>query len=140
MSPIDPQVAELIAEMREAREEVRATGANLTIEREELAAQGRQADEERAVAARQGDLGPEWRTIQQRIDHNQTTVAAVLSGEDLSPEAEAIRGFQATNLAALIDETQTSEDPSTVEAFESLAQTIAELQRSLRDLNPGAQR
>ena len=140
MSTIDPQVAELIAAMREAREEVLATGQSIAMERQDLAEQGREADEERANAARRGDLGPQWRIIQQRIDHHQTTLAAVLSGEDLSPEAEAIRDIQAANLTEYIDETQSSNDLATIEAFENLASTLADLQRSLQILNQGEQR
>ncbi|WP_121251226.1 hypothetical protein [Nocardioides ferulae] len=42
---------------------------------------------ERADAAREGRLGEDWRTVQQRIDRGDTTLAAVFSGVDTSPGA-----------------------------------------------------
>lgn len=51
----------------------------------------REAPSRREEAARTGQLGPHWQRVQVRIDAGQTTLEAVLGGQDGSPEAVAIR-------------------------------------------------
>ena len=67
------------------------------------AADDRGAREEpsrRQEAARRGELGPHWQRAQVRIDAGQTTLEAVLGGDDMSPEAVAIREAARAELRA----------------------------------------
>lgn len=48
------------------------------------------ADAEFATQARAGAFGRDWKVLQGRIDLNQTTREAVLTGADDSPEAQAV--------------------------------------------------
>lgn len=58
-------------------------------------------DRERAEQARSGALGSDWSVVQGRIDLGQTSLQAVFSGEDTSPEAERLRGVATRNLEEL---------------------------------------
>lgn len=58
-------------------------------------------DLERAEQARSGALGPDWSVVQGRIDLGQTSLQAVFSGEDASPEAERLRDVATRNLEEL---------------------------------------
>ena len=60
----------------------------------------REAEGRRAAAARRGEFGADWTRIQQRIDLNQTTLDAVFSGEDESPEARRLREQSRAGIAA----------------------------------------
>ncbi|MBS1906300.1 MAG: hypothetical protein JST33_06955 [Actinobacteria bacterium] len=60
------------------------------------------ADEAFAAAARKGVYGPEWQILQDRIDLGLTTRAAVLSGEDDSVQARAVREAGQRNSEALV--------------------------------------
>ncbi len=65
--------------------------------REEMAAK----DEERAEQARDGVLGSDWQRIQQRIDRGETSLEAVIRGEDTSVEATELRRTASENSDAL---------------------------------------
>lgn len=58
-------------------------------------------DKQRAEQARSGDLGSDWSVVQGRIDLGQTSLQAVFSGEDASPEAERLRRVATRNLEEL---------------------------------------
>lgn len=58
-------------------------------------------DDAHAEQARAGALGPDWRVVQGRIDLGRTTLKAVFSGEDTSPEAERLRAVARRNLEEL---------------------------------------
>lgn len=88
--PGSPDVGELLAGLRAATAQVRAVAAEQEQERRVLAAENARADEERARAARAGELGPDWRVLQQRIDLGQTSLAAILSGQDDHPAARRV--------------------------------------------------
>lgn len=88
--PGSPDVGELLAGLRAATSQVRAVAAEQEQERRALAAENARADEERARAARAGELGPDWRVLQQRIDLGQTSLAAILSGQDDHPAARRV--------------------------------------------------
>ena len=53
---------------------------------------------EHAQRARAGELGREWQTLQSRIDLGETSLEAVVRGEDDSPQAEVVRGFARDNV------------------------------------------
>ncbi len=63
-----------------------------------------------------------------------------MTGVDMSPDAQAIREIMVGNLADVIDESQTATDVPTLDAFESLTQTLTTLQHSLERLNDGERR
>ncbi len=140
MSPIDPDVAALIEEMRQAQDDIRSATLEVNAERAQLARESQAEEERRAEAARRGELGPHWQRLQQRIDLGETTVAAIMTGVDMSPDAQAIREIMVGNLADVIDESQTATDVPTLDAFESLTQTLTTLQHSLERLNDGERR
>jgi hypothetical protein len=58
-------------------------------------------EEERAEAARRGELGPDWRSVQQRIDAGETTLAAVFEGSDQTPAAVRLRDRSRATLEAM---------------------------------------
>ena len=62
-----------------------------------------QSLERRAEAARSGELGRDWQEIQRRVDAGQTTVAAVFTGADDSPEARRLVALSQRNLAEARD-------------------------------------
>ncbi|MCW2792825.1 MAG: hypothetical protein JWO76_1923 [Nocardioides sp.] len=75
----------------------------LTARLEREAADGRrsleQSQERRAEAARAGELGRDWQDVQRRVDAGQTTLTAVFTGEDDSPEARRLVALSQRNLA-----------------------------------------
>ncbi|WP_182112014.1 MULTISPECIES: hypothetical protein [unclassified Actinotalea] len=88
--PGNPDVTALLADLRAATASVRAVAAQQEQERQAFAAQTARQEEERAKAARAGELGPDWRTLQQRIDLGQTSLAAILAGADEHPAAQRV--------------------------------------------------
>jgi hypothetical protein len=87
----------------EAEYAARLESMTAALERE--AAESRQALaqalDQRAEAARSGELGRDWQEVQRRVDAGQTTVAAVFTGEDETPEARRLVGLSQRNLAQL---------------------------------------
>ncbi len=53
--------------------------------------------------AREGRLGSDWQTLQRKIDAGSTTMDAIWSGKDASPEAVAIRGQARRNLNTVME-------------------------------------
>lgn len=80
---------------------LREADAQLTARDAEADATGAESDEQHAEQARAGALGPDWRVVQGRIDLGRTTLKAVFSGEDASPEAERLRAVARRNLEEL---------------------------------------
>lgn len=93
---IGEQFRDILAQLEEADAEL-----DRDIE-QELA---ESADERDALAkrARLGELGPEWRSVQNRIDLNETTLEAVFAGEDTTPQAAALRELSSANLTSLAE-------------------------------------
>lgn len=94
----------LLADIRAAAQDVRATGAQVRAEQEALARKNAQSDKDRARAARRGDLGPDWQAVQERIDAGRTTLTDVISGKDASPEAGHLMDTAADRLVEIPDE------------------------------------
>lgn len=93
-----------------------------------------QADEERAERARRGELGPEWRTVQQRIDLNQTTLEDVFSGVDETSAAEALRATARKNLARVRElwEEQSDDDKAEPTPYDLVSAARADSAAHLR--------
>ncbi|QEW00725.1 hypothetical protein F6J84_11860 [Microbacterium caowuchunii] len=95
------QLVELIEQTRQRVEAIEqiALGARRIGETDE----DEDAAEAFARRARSGALGREWSVLQGRIDLGETTLAAIMSGDDPSPEAQAVREASRARLAALTD-------------------------------------
>lgn len=67
----------------------------LTAEVNRFAAQVEQRDrgeeEKLSKAAVAGELGPDWKRVMDRVARGETTLEAVFSGQDGSPEAQSLR-------------------------------------------------
>ena len=135
-----PEVNALLAELREATLEVRATAAGIAAERDALARQAAESEDRRATAARRGELGEDWRQLQERIDLGRTSLAAVLSGEDTSPVARRIADATMERLVDVSHEARTWIETSEEDPYAELDRSAAAVQESLRriaELNPG---
>ena len=103
-------------------------------------------DEERAEQARDGLLGSDWQRIQRRIDQGETSLDAVLRGEDGSVEATALRQTAADNartLAAMQEaEPDDEEDDEQGEVFAQVRRQQAQIQAMVAEIRrmprPGA--
>ena len=132
ISEVREALAELHASVEEVRAMTRREGEELRELREQLARQ----NEERAEAARRGDLGLQWQRLQRRIDLGETSVLAVLTGEDDSSDADALRATAMENartLAVMQEDELDDEDP-THETFAAVRQDQAELQALLAEI------
>lgn len=97
--------------------------------------------EEWADSARHGDYGDDWKIVQRRIDREETTLDAVLLGEDQSPEARRIRETSKENLSSL-EESLDDEDRDRLDSLRdelsdaalSLQERIEHLTRQLEGL------
>ena len=58
----------------------------LQMEVEAGKAEAAKAQEELAIANRRGERGSDWQVLQSRIDLNQTSMNAILGGEDTTAE------------------------------------------------------
>lgn len=99
-----PEIRALLAEIREATASAQAATAEIQAER---LAMGREREEEerrRATAARRGELGADWQVLQQRIDARRTSLAAIMTGADESPEARRVMDTALERMARLSDE------------------------------------
>ncbi|CAM5780791.1 hypothetical protein [Cellulomonas persica] len=127
MSGSQPSGEQLTAGQRMAAAFARVEQASAALAQVVRAADERAARDEpsrREEAARRGQLGPHWQRAQVRIDAGQTTLEAVLGGDDTSPEAVAIR--EAARAELRRGATQPGEDGAL------LREGIAEIQDLLR--------
>ena len=118
--------------------EIRELNSGLDEDLQQLREQMHEADEQRAAQARRGELGPDWVRLQRRIDLNQTSVSAVVRGEDDSVEAERLRAHaeqQARSLAEMQEaEPEEGEEDETGELFGVVRQDQAELRALVEQL------
>lgn len=132
------QAREALAQIHGLIGEIHALNRGLGEDLEQLREQMRAADEERAGQARRGELGPDWARLQRRIDLNQTSVSAVVRGEDDSVEAERLRAHaarQAHSLAQLQEaEREDGEEDETGALFGVVRQDQAELRALVEQL------
>jgi hypothetical protein len=138
-----PEIQALLAEIRAATESARAATAEIESERLAMARQREDEERRRETAARRGDLGPDWRVLQQRIDARRTTMAAIMTGEDESPEARRVIGAAMERMARLrgeIDRAAQDGDPadstSVTAAFRRTQAAADEIRASLERLRP----
>ncbi|MEV7971727.1 hypothetical protein [Cellulomonas sp. NPDC089187] len=138
---MDSRTAASLAQIRAATAANRAVTAELAAERAKLAADATQAEQRRASAARRGELGDDWRTLQTRIDARRTTLSAIMSGEDESPEARRVTEHAFERLRSMRDEfdqairTSDPEDPGSPAAtVRATSEAAAEIRRTLARL------
>lgn len=112
----EADTAAVLAKLGAIREEITSIQQEIAEEREKEAEE--QAEDE--ARARRGELGPAAQELQARIDRKQTTMAAVLSGEDTHWSAVEIRRTFATNMRQMIDELE-EEDPEFAERYRAAA-------------------
>jgi hypothetical protein len=90
--------------------------------------------DEWAVSARHGDYGDDWRIIQRRIDREETTMDAVLMGEDQSPEAIRIRQTSEENLSRFEDDLDDDEKEHLDSLRDELSGAAQDLQERIERL------
>ncbi len=131
MTSTDPlaRLDDMIAGMTELFEELEAENAATS-------RQEREADEQLADANRRGERGQNWRVLQRRIDHGDTSLEAIMGGTDTSTEALAVNAMARRNLAALSDTLQdkASHDPEALDPRASAAELSDELAARVRDI------
>lgn len=98
---------------------------------QEFADSGEETDwrEEWASSARHGDYGDDWKIVQRRIDREETSLDAVLLGEDQSPEARRIRETSEENLSSLED----SMDDEEKDRLDSLRGELSDAALSIQE-------
>lgn len=106
--------------VRERLGAIQAEIEALRAEMERDRAQDEKDSAEDAQRARQGDLGPAAQTLQARIDREETTMAAVLSGADPHWSAVEMRRTFVTNVRQVIDELEDS-DPEFAADYREVA-------------------
>ena len=90
--------------------------------------------DEWAESARHGDYGDDWKIVQRRIDREETTLDAVLLGDDQSPEARRIRETSEENLSSL-EEGFDDEDKDQLDSLrDELSETAQSLQERIENL------
>ncbi len=129
----------IVRSMESTADELQRSAREQSVElarwREEMA----RGDEERADRARRGEMGPDWVRLQQRIDLGQTSVQAVISGEDDSREAERVREQSqrgAESVRAKMEGDLEEEDDPTVAAVRDQVERIREQLREIREMPP----
>lgn len=94
------------------RERLGSIQAEIEALRAEMERDREQDDKDRAEdeeRARRGDLGPAAQELQGRLDRNETTMAAVLSGQDSHWSAVQMRRTFVDNVRQVIDELEESD-------------------------------
>ena len=133
------ELERIVRGMQDTADELQRSAREQSVElarwREEMAG----ADDDRAGRARRGEMGPDWVRLQQRVDLGQTSVEAIMSGQDESREAERVRaqsqrGADAVR-AKMEDDLQEEDDP-TVAAVRDQVEHIREMLREIRDIPP----
>ena len=112
----DDDVALLLADVERATAVVTQGRAELEAARDDDARLAR----EDAERARSGELGPARRVVQQRIDRDETTWAAVMGDVDQHWSAVEVRVQLVTDLRRAIDVLE-EEDPEFSELYRSAA-------------------
>lgn len=150
----EPSLAELLAEARavtaEAIGELNQARVGLEQEARTERAARDAAIEQFAERARSGELGPEYRRLQERFDLGESSLEAVFSGVDSSPEAGAARtqlDRNASEFAEAMDQAMAEErlagrpDPraEAVSAFAELRTLAAEAAAEHGGRNPRGQ-
>lgn len=106
-SGIEPSLPELLAQARaavaEAVTDMTEMRMSIQADAQEQRALRDTALEEHARRARSGELGTDQQRLQERIDLNETSWSAVISGTDPSPEAEAVRAQTDRNAESYSD-------------------------------------
>ncbi|MDT0214627.1 hypothetical protein Q9R29_12090 [Rothia sp. ARF10] len=106
----------LLAKVGDAQDLIERARAELDAEAEDSRADREQEEKE----ARSGALGPERRELQRRLDRDETTWAAVMTGRDDHPTAVAYRDQVGDRLRAIVEE-ESEKDPELREGLEHMA-------------------
>ncbi|MGL5867023.1 MAG: hypothetical protein ACRCYX_14365 [Dermatophilaceae bacterium] len=127
-----------MAEIGDLIGEISDLGRQYADELDEFREQMAARDEERAEQARDGLLGADWQRIQRRIDLGQTSLDAVLRGEDTSAEAHELRRTAAENSRTIAEiqeaEPDDPDDDDTGEIFGQVRRQQAEIQELIAQI------
>ncbi len=95
-----------------------------------------EAMEAMARANRDGERGPDWQVLQARIDRGDTTLDAILAGEDPSPEAARVVARSRQNLARVDSalEDTARQDPDALDPHATAEQLRATLDERMAEL------
>lgn len=85
-----------------------------------------------AESARRGEYGDDWRTIQRRIDREETTLDAILTGDDTSHEAQKIRQTSRKRVEELHEQWQ--DDEALKSSQDELSDMAQDLQKRIENL------
>lgn len=113
-----PDVARFLARADEALASLSALNERFDERARAEEARDAEHDEERAQAARSGTYGAAWQRVQLRIDRGETTLSDVMSGEDSSADAAALRATARTNLSEIAQLWRESDEQATESAGE----------------------
>lgn len=133
------QIDELLTDIRQATAHARQTAREQAAERERFAAESREIDEQRAGAARRGEHGRDWQEVQARIDRGDTSLAAVLAGQDQTPAAQRIQDLTAENLVSITAEMAEHDEATAGERFSELNEAFAGLRATMERAVAAAQ-
>jgi hypothetical protein len=106
----------LLLKVGEAQDLMARARAELDAE----AADSRADREQEEKEARSGALGPDRRELQRRLDRDETTWAAVMTGRDDHPSAVAYRDQIGDRLRTIVEE-ESEKDPELREGLEHMA-------------------
>jgi len=106
----------LLAKVGEAQDLIARARAELDAE----AAEAREDREQEEKEARAGALGPDRRDLQRRLDRDETTWAAVLTGRDEHPSAVAYRDQVGDRLRAVVEQ-ETERDSELRDGLDHMA-------------------
>lgn len=103
---------------------------------EDIDAEQRIFEEELARRNRSGERGRDWAEIQQRIDINQTSLNAVLTGEDTSPAARRVMAHAQKNLSGLRDHMveEAAQDEEAIDPLAKTSELLEEIDRKVNEI------
>ncbi len=130
----DARLAAAQQRMMSSIEELQGYTLDLESQLSENRAAAAQLQDETERANRRGERGRDWQILQSRIDLEQTTMRAIMGGEDSSPEAESVRKTLRSNIERLNEELhREAEEEETVEPMVEAGQLLEQLQQRVRE-------
>lgn len=131
----DARLAAAQQRMMSSIEALQGYTADLEVQLSENRAAAEQLQDQTERANRRGERGRDWQILQSRIDLEQTSMRAIMGGEDTSPEAESVRKTLRGNIERLNDEfhREAEEDEGAVEPMVEAGQLLDQLQQRVRE-------
>lgn len=105
---------------------LRELSKSIAQEREKDERENSERRQEREEAARRGELGEDWKKIQERIDHGETTLSDVFSGKDTSDAAAALRHTARRNVTKAMQQAR-KDAPEGEDPFSTLQEDLSAL-------------